>query len=67
MLGSCMHNGGSVVAPSVVPESAAIDMLVFGKRGPSGMHPNQSLEPTPKAGTSAAGAPAAPALGVAHH
>ena len=67
MLDRCTHNGGSVVALVVSPGSVAIDVSDFGKRRPSGTHPNQSLEPTPKTGTPAAGAPVAPVLGVAHH
>jgi len=62
-----MHSGGSVVASDEDRLSAAIDVSGFGERHLSGMHPNQSLEPTPKAVMHPACAGCTPALGVAHH
>ena len=44
-----------------------IPAQVLKLRSASGARPNQSLEPTATAGTSAADAPAAPASAVAHH
>ena len=58
------HSDGSLAG---VRSHRLLFSAFFIKAASEVVHPNQSLEPTPKAGTSAAGAPAAPALGVAQH